>query len=237
VSVTVRNLSSDRAILDAVKQRLNEMAARVLAPYYRLRQDDGTFPEVSFDVQHPDGSGSLNLHVNVRTDTHTALAREIAAASHVLLKNANSTASSATNGKRLPISSSFAGSVAIIGQDAAMPKDGCSLNKCNEGVMVIGWGSGSYSLEHVVPPVTSITEKVTASGGTVATSLSNDINQAVAAAKGKDIAFVFANAMSGELGFYDVVEGNMGDRNDLALWWKGGSMVSYSTGTGYCYRG
>ena len=31
--------------------------------------------------------------------------------------------------------------------------------------------------------------------------------------------------MSGELGFYDVVVGNMGDRNDLALWWKGGAMI------------
>lgn len=31
--------------------------------------------------------------------------------------------------------------------------------------------------------------------------------------------------MSGELGFYDVVVGNTGDRNDLALWWKGGSMI------------
>lgn len=31
--------------------------------------------------------------------------------------------------------------------------------------------------------------------------------------------------MSGELGFYDIVVGNMGDRNDLALWWNCGSMI------------
>jgi hypothetical protein len=31
--------------------------------------------------------------------------------------------------------------------------------------------------------------------------------------------------MSGELGVYDIVVGNMGDRNDLALWWGGGSMI------------
>ena len=31
--------------------------------------------------------------------------------------------------------------------------------------------------------------------------------------------------MSGELGFYDTVVGNMGDRNDLELWWKGSSMI------------
>lgn len=32
--------------------------------------------------------------------------------------------------------------------------------------------------------------------------------------------------MSGELGAYDIVVGNMGDRNDLDLWYKGGSLVS-----------
>ncbi|KAG6865348.1 hypothetical protein C0991_003271 [Blastosporella zonata] len=31
--------------------------------------------------------------------------------------------------------------------------------------------------------------------------------------------------MSGELGAYDIVVGNEGDRNDLDLWWKGGSLV------------
>ena len=31
--------------------------------------------------------------------------------------------------------------------------------------------------------------------------------------------------MSGELGLYDIVVGNMGDRNDLALWWGGGNMI------------
>lgn len=28
--------------------------------------------------------------------------------------------------------------------------------------------------------------------------------------------------MSGELGFYQIVDGVEGDRNDLNLWWKGG---------------
>ena len=31
--------------------------------------------------------------------------------------------------------------------------------------------------------------------------------------------------MSGELGTYDIVVGNMGDRNDFALWWDGGSLI------------
>ncbi len=31
--------------------------------------------------------------------------------------------------------------------------------------------------------------------------------------------------MSGELSFYHIVVGNMGDRNDLELWWSGSDLV------------
>jgi beta-glucosidase len=31
--------------------------------------------------------------------------------------------------------------------------------------------------------------------------------------------------MSGELGAYDIVVGNIGDRNDLKLWWNGDSLI------------
>lgn len=33
--------------------------------------------------------------------------------------------------------------------------------------------------------------------------------------------------MSGELGAYNIVDGNMGDRNDLRLWWNGDSLVEH----------
>jgi len=116
------------------------MVARILAAWYRLRQDDGAYPPVNFNAQKPDGSGPLNLNVNVRSDAHTALNREIAAASHVLLKNANRKAGIGAGSKMLPLSNTGAGvkTVAVIGQDAKMPKVGCDLNECNEGVMVIG---------------------------------------------------------------------------------------------------
>jgi beta-glucosidase len=115
------------------------MVTRTLTPYYRLKQDDPSYPQPNFDAQHPDGSGSNNLHVNVRTDEHIQLAREIAAASCVLLKNANSTGSTGSgSGKALPLSNTFTGSVAIVGQDAAMPTDCGNLDECNNGVMVVG---------------------------------------------------------------------------------------------------
>ncbi|KAF4562928.1 hypothetical protein EYR40_007359 [Pleurotus pulmonarius] len=216
---------------DVSAARLNEMVGRVLAAWYHLGQDSG-FPAVNFDAQHSDGSGSKNLHVSVRSDAHTALVREIASASAVLLKNNRTTIPPTTPGASsketicgLPITKSRIRTMAIIGQDARMPNLDCNgLNECNGGTMSVGWGSGSNSLEFIIPPVDALTSE-NAGAAALTTSLSNDLDAGVNAARDKDVAFVFANAMSGELGFYSIVVGNMGDRNDLDLWFKGGSLI------------
>ncbi|THU90585.1 glycoside hydrolase family 3 protein [Dendrothele bispora CBS 962.96] len=217
---------------DVPEQVLDEMVTRILTPWFMLGQDQD-YPAINFDAQHADGSGSLNLNVNVRTDAHTELTREIGRASAVLLKNNRSTADgtpSGTTTRGLPVSQSLIKSIAIIGQDAKLPNLNCNpplapgLNECNDGTMSIGWGSGSNSLDFIVPPVTAIMDFV-GTQATVTQSLSNDLSAGPNAARGKDLAIVFANAMSGELGFYNVVVGNMGDRNDLDLWFKGGSLI------------
>jgi beta-glucosidase len=91
-----------------------------------------------------------------------------------------------------------------------MPTPDCNLNMCNDGTMVVGcvscqrlelrstqtlcrWGSGSYTLDYVVPPIDAIKNHVNTTA-VVTSSLSNDINAAVSAAKGKDVAIVFSNA-------------------------------------------
>ncbi|KAG9091802.1 hypothetical protein FRC06_000379 [Ceratobasidium sp. 370] len=200
--------------------RLDEMVTRSLAPWYRFGQDSG-FPATNFDAQHPDGSGSLNLNVNVRVDSHTALVKEIASASAVLLKNSR-TASSSVG---LPLA--IPKTIAIVGQDAKKGPTDCKLNECNDGTMSVGWGSGSNSLDFLVAPYDALVSRVASQGNktVITASLSNDLNAGVAAARGKDAALVFVNAMSGELGAWDLVVGNFGDRNDLDLWYKGGSLV------------
>ncbi|KAK2460318.1 hypothetical protein APHAL10511_007707 [Amanita phalloides] len=203
--------------------RLDQMVARILAPWYRLSQDLG-YPPTSFNTQAQDKSGPLNQDVNVRSDAHTALVREIGSASAVLLKNNRTTSGGITIG--LPITKSDIRTVAIVGQDAKQLNQKCSggLNECNDGTMVIGWGSGSNSLDHVVPPVDALKDFF-GSSALISMSLSNNLKAGSAAAHGKDVAFVFVNAMSGELGSYNIVYGNMGDRNDLELWFDGGSLV------------
>ncbi|KAF8349160.1 glycoside hydrolase family 3 protein [Amanita rubescens] len=206
------------------EDRLDQMVARILAPWYRLGQDSG-YPPVNFNTQAPDGSGPLNENVNVRSDAHTLLVREIASASAVLLKN-NQTTSGGVTTRGLPITKSMINTVAIVGQDAKQLNQRCTggLNECNDGTMVIGWGSGSNSLDFVVPPVDALTDFFDSSA-VISESLSDDLTAGPAAAKGKDVALVFVNAMSGELGAYNIVHGNMGDRNDLNIWFKGGSLV------------
>lgn len=161
------------------------------------------YPAVNFDAQRPDGTGPNNQNVTVRTAAHTALSREIAAASAVLLKNNRS--------RSLGLPLGQPKTVAVIGQDAKMPTPNCDLNMCNDGTMAIGcvshafqemrstqmtfrrWGSGSYSLDHVVSPIDAIKSRI-GNTGVVTSSLSNDINAAISTAKGKDVAIVFANA-------------------------------------------
>lgn len=88
----------------------------------------------------------------------------------------------------------------------------------------MGWGSGTANFPYLVAPLDAITAKANATGATVASSLSDsDMTAAANTASGKDIAFVFITADSGEGG--NIVEFNNGDRNDLNAWHNGNALV------------
>ncbi|KAG6865347.1 hypothetical protein C0991_003270, partial [Blastosporella zonata] len=100
------------------------------------------YPPVNFDAQHSDGSGDLNLNVSVRSNAHTALVREIASASAVLLKNNRTTTTGAPSGttiRGLPVAAAMIKTIAVVGKDALLPNLNCNdLNECNDGTMSIG---------------------------------------------------------------------------------------------------
>lgn len=132
----------------------------------------------------------------------------------MLLKNTRNTTAGTPEGvttRGLPLARERIGTVAVVGQDVKMPNLRCNDETMSVGCVVrqavcvyavlIGgagcgrcrWGSGSNSLEFIVPLIDAITAFVGTSAAVMA-SLSNDLDADVRAARGKDMAFVFANA-------------------------------------------
>ncbi|KAH7344459.1 glycoside hydrolase family 3 protein [Rhizoctonia solani] len=195
------------------QSRIDDLATRILAAWYLLGQDSG-YPAVNFDSWNI--NDSFNKHIDVQGD-HKTLIRSIGAASTVLLKNKNST---------LPLKTPS--TIAVIGNDAGPNSkgiNGCSDRGCNDGILAQGWGSGTAEYPYLVNPLDAIKTKASSIGATVTSSLSDsDINAAVNAARGKDVALVFISADSGE--GYITVEGNAGDRNNLQAWHNGDALIA-----------
>lgn len=192
------------------EERLDEMATRILASWYRLGQDQD-FPKPNFNTHTPDPSGP-----SVRTADTLSLVREIAGASTVLLKNSN---------KTLPLKAGSIKTMAVIGLDAQTPDPDCMLDECDTGVVTVGYGSGSNLLDFVVSPIVSLTSFAGQNGISLTSSLEQDQDKAKTAAVGKDVALVFVNAFSGENPLIGTINGTFGDRNDMDLFFKGGSLV------------
>ncbi|KIP12629.1 glycoside hydrolase family 3 protein [Phlebiopsis gigantea 11061_1 CR5-6] len=197
---------------DVEQSRIDDMATRILAGWYLLGQDSG-YPAVNFNSK--DTSSSENQHVNVQGD-HASLIRTIGAASTVLLKN---------TGGVLPLNKPR--TVAVIGDGARSNPNGpnsCTDRSCDSGVLAMGWGSGTANFPYLIAPVDAITNRSAVDGTNVTSSLSDsDLTAAAKAAAGKDVAFVFITADSGEDGY--IVEFNSGDRNDLFAWHSGDKLV------------
>ncbi|KAK0233415.1 glycoside hydrolase family 3 protein [Armillaria fumosa] len=206
------------ALISAVNQgtvpeaRIDDMATRILAAWYLLGQDSG-YPSVNFNAWNNNAAG--NSHVNVQSD-HKNIIRAIGQASTVLLKNSQSA---------LPLSAPH--TLAIIGSGArnsTLGPNGYSDRGGNDGVLAMGWGSGTANFPYLVAPLDALTTKASTTETKVSSSTSDtDLNAAANAAAGKDVAIVFITADSGE--GYITVEGNFGDRNDLLAWHGGDALV------------
>jgi len=194
------------------ESRVDDMALRVLAAWYKLGQDSG-YPPVNFDSHN--NNAPDDEQVNVQGD-HKVLIREIGKASTVLLKNVNNV---------LPFKQLK--TIGIIGNGAGAAARGpneFSDRQGDDGVLGMGWGSGTATYPYLITPVDAITARAAEDGTTVSSSVSDtDLAAAAAVASGKDVALVFITADSGEGG--GLVEGNAGDRNDLQAWHNGDTLV------------
>jgi beta-glucosidase len=126
--------------------RIDDMAVRIMAAYYKVGNDKVQVP-INFaswttDTYGPvhyfahKGIQQINYHVDVR-DEHASLIRDIGARAAVLLKNVNNA---------LPLNKPKF--LAVLGEDAGSNQygpNGCPDRGCNNGTMAVGWGSGTAS--------------------------------------------------------------------------------------------
>ncbi|KAJ5377799.1 beta-glucosidase A [Penicillium cataractarum] len=208
--------------------RLDDMAMRIMAAYFKVGLKIEDQPDVNFNAWTHDTYGfkyaygkedyeQVNWHVDVRSD-HNKLIRETAAKGTVLLKN---------NFGTLPLKQPKF--VAVIGEDAGPnPKgpNGCADRGCDQGTLAMGWGSGSTEFPYLVTPDSAIQSKVLEYGGRYESIFDNYDDNAISSLVSQPEAtcIVFANADSGE--GYITVDNNWGDRNNLTLWQNADQVIS-----------
>ena len=170
---------------------------RILAGWYFLGQDSG-FPQTNFYAWDP-LDDTKNQHIDVRDD-HWKIVREIATASIVLLKN---------TGGALPLKKPR--SIAVIGSDASPPNrgpNGFAYRAGSDGILAMGWGSGTVNFTYLVSPLEAIQERARKDHTVINWHFDDfDLGDAQNTALGSDAAFVFIKADSGE--GYITVDGNV----------------------------
>ncbi|KAK7522972.1 glycoside hydrolase family 3 protein [Phyllosticta citriasiana] len=161
------------------ESRLDDMAKRILTPYFLLGQDEG-FPGVdpssgmypannNFEPESDwydlwSSAGSLNSESNIDVrGNHSKLIRELGAAGMVLIKN---------NGA-LPLSKPK--DIAVLGNAAGDVENGLFFRDVNyaPGVLPVGGGSGTGRFENVVAPLEAIKARAKADGTHVQYILNN----------------------------------------------------------------
>jgi beta-glucosidase len=191
--------------------RVNDMATRIFASWYKLGQENN-YPTVGVNfVNYTDAPFR-----NVQHD-HKKTIREIGGASTILLQN---------NGGALPLKSPK--SIGIIGSDGGpspnnFGPNACADHGCDVGTLAEGWGSGTAWFPYLVNPFPGLKARAPRSTQFKTSFDDYDLATAASIAKSVEVPIVFVNADSGE--GYINVGGNPGDRSNLTLWHGGDALI------------
>ncbi|KAL0952833.1 hypothetical protein HGRIS_007058 [Hohenbuehelia grisea] len=188
------------------RERLEDMATRILAGWYLLNQDSPSYPPVNFNGNNP-ADEATNEHVDVQADHHTVV-RDIGAASIVLLKNERG---------GLPLKKPR--SLLLAGSDAGPGQIGPNEFRDqhgNDGVLAMGWGSGTANFTYLISPLEAIQRRARQDRTSMSWMLDDfNLPRAGNMAIGRSAALVFVNADSGE----------GSDRANLTTWHGGEDLI------------
>ncbi|KAJ4376087.1 hypothetical protein N0V83_001368 [Neocucurbitaria cava] len=162
-------------------ERVDDMALRIMTPYFFLNQDadfppvDGYTPKLGFFPQaNYVYNFTLGPVVDVREKEHAKLIRDLGAAGTVLLKNVNST---------LPLKQPM--NIGVFGNDAAdftqgqysltLVGTGLANGDYDIGTLAVGGGSGTGRFTYVVPPLDAIKSRAQSYGALVQYITNNDV--------------------------------------------------------------
>ncbi|PSK53122.1 Beta-glucosidase 1 [Elsinoe australis] len=217
--------------------RLDDMVRRVMTPYFRLGQNQPSFPKIDPAVAPLNlfttlAGGAPNNNtwplnnqssVDVRGD-HAGLIRELGAAGIVLLKNENNT---------LPLQRPR--NIAVFGNDAGDLTEGLYGNPLSSGnafgyefgVLGSGGGSGTGRFTYIVPPLEALKARSRPDGTLVQYVQNNTlINQlgagTIITGTPPDVCMVFLKTYASE----------GADRASLFVDWNGTALVD--TVTSFC---
>ncbi|KAF8809832.1 glycoside hydrolase family 3 protein [Phlegmacium glaucopus] len=196
------------------ESRVDDMASRILAAWFLLGQDAPSYPSTNFNSIFPDDD-STNEHIDVQAD-HGAFVRTLGAASAVLLKNKHGA---------LPLGKKDR-TITLIGSGAGPGRAGpneFAFQAGSDGVLAMGWGSGTADFTYLVTPLDAIQAKAREFHTSISYLLDDfDLPRAGNMAVKRSAALVFLISDSGEA---FVVDGNEGDRKNLTAWHGGDDLV------------
>lgn len=206
--------------------RIDDMAMRIMAAYFKVGRTVENQPEINFSSWTQDTIGAIhmaanenieqiNFHVDVRGN-HASHIREAGAKGTVILKNEGV----------LPLKKPKF--LAVVGEDAgpnSQGPNGCPDRGCADGTLAMGWGSGTAEFPYLVTPDSALQAQALKDGTRYESILSNYQWEKTRALVSKPnvTAIVFVNAGAGE--GYINVDGNEGDRKNLTLWKNGDDLI------------
>lgn len=208
------------------ESRLDDMVLRILAATIYVGVDDRepNFSYFTTDIMgnpHPlpvyNNSYEeqiVNYQIDTRDRFSSSVALESAQAAVVLLRNDGI----------LPLRN--VKNIGVFGVGSQIGPNGpvCKNMACSDGALIVGWGSGSAYPTEYQSPFEALRRRANEDSVYVTgTTESWNMSLPQVIAKKTDVSVVYVLSNSGEADA--VVDGNLGDRNNVSLWHNGDKLI------------